>query len=724
MLELGNPGAQSRTGSAAIDNALQQDFIASDKLLMRILLAHWVLAATVMGATYGFYLAGFIGGGLICALAFFAQKTLPGSPYARALMGVGLMLFSALFIQQNLGRIEIHFHIFAALALLIRYKSLVPLGAAVVTVAVHHFVVNYCQSIGLTVFSQPLTIFDYGTGLGIVVLHAAFVIFEAVFLGAIIIALTRQFCQSIERQSNTLDILQILDNVIRTRDTSMRVDQSNAHAHVVNGLLDMVDAQVAVDQAVENAATALLIVDSQQNILRCNATAKMLFHAARDDYAAMGVRYDAEALDGVPVGSLLGDVGRNIDLSALTSTRRAEVCVGLRCYQLVIEPIINDQQVSAGTIIEWADMTEQRSVEAEVEQMVDAARRGDLAQRIDVSNKSGFIATLSEGVNAMVRSAQRIIDDTVASLGAVAQGDLTQRVEGQFEGQFAALQADTNATIDKLTDVVTQIKGNATSLLSTSGELEKTNADLAARAHEQAASIVETAATISSMSESVARTADHATTASQSAVKARAEAEESGKVVGEAVTAMTGISEASKRIVDIIELIDEIAFQTNLLALNAAVEAARAGEQGRGFAVVAAEVRELAKRSARAAGEIKELIVDCNRRVDEGTQYVNRSRDALSQIADSVVGFSGTMEEIAANCQSQAHGIGAVNEAIGTIESAFQENAGDMSRAANASSETGRRARQLSEMTTFFELSSAVGDRPVEDFKVEARRIA
>jgi len=153
-----------------------------------------------------------------------------------------------------------------------------------------------------------------------------------------------------------------------------------------------------------------------------------------------------------------------------------------------------------------------------------------------------------------------------------------------------------------------------------------------------ASCIGNTVATIEDVSESDTRTAEHSTNANAVAADDRLKAERSGEVVGEAVDAMSGIRDASMRITDIIDLIDEIAFQTNLLALNAAVEAARAGETGRGFAVVASEVRELAGRSARAAGEIKALIDDCNQRVEQGTKYVSRSRDAVAEVATAVVG--------------------------------------------------------------------------------------
>ncbi|MFK7885289.1 MAG: methyl-accepting chemotaxis protein [Gammaproteobacteria bacterium] len=700
--------ALGEQNNPVVSNALEDDYRASDLLMLKMLAAHWAIAATLMAMAYGTYLMGLAVGGVIFAVAYSAYKLVPGTIYSRAIMGMCLMLYSALYIQQNLGRIEIHFHIFAALAILIRYKSLVPLLAAVGTVATHHLVANYCQAAGLTIGAQPIVVFDYGTGLGIVVLHAAFVIFEAAFLGTIITTLTKQFCLSVLRHAGTRTVLNTLENVIKTRDTTRRMPEEHRHAHVVNDLLDMIDRNVAVAQAVDKAATALMIVDPKGAIVQVNDAAAALLESAAVSFTTAGVRLDMHAVPGTCILQLLSVGDRNVTANDLSHPSELQFSVAGRTFDVVLNPVFREDQQFMGCVLEWTETTQQLAVEAQVQKIVDAAMHGHLSQRIDLADKSGFIAKLSHSVNDLVEAAQHIIDQTVNTLDGVARGDLTQRVTGSFDGQFGALQAGTNATIEKLASVVTEIKGSAGAMSASSAESERINADLSSRTQTQATSIGETVDTIRNVSESVARTAEHSTNANNAAADARKQAEQSGEVVGEAVEAMAGIRDASLRIVDIIDLIDEIAFQTNLLALNAAVEAARAGETGRGFAVVAAEVRELAGRSARAAGEIKVLISDCNERVELGTKYVSRSRDALTEISTSVVGFSDTMQEIEALCQSQASGITDVNRAIDTIERAFASNVDDCRRATEASATTGERARQLQSMTTFFELDSAI----------------
>ena len=703
---------------------LRQDFVASDTLMLRMLLAHWAIAATLMGVAYGTYVFGLVAGGLVYGVAHAAHRLLPGSPYTRMIMGISLMLYSAIFIQQNLGRIEIHFHVFAALALLIRYKSLLPLLAAVVTIALHHVVVNFCQAAGLNAFGAPVVIFDYGTGLGIVLLHAAFVVFEAAFLGAIVVALTRQFCERVKQANDTLDVLETLEHVIQTQDTSRRIDENSEHAHVVNALLDMINKHTAVAQAADKAVTALVIVDSDQRIVQINTAARELLSNAQRDFARAGIHYDTQDIVGLDINALLGVGPSGLQISTASNATNGRLQVGERTMTVRINPVIDEQEVAHGHVLEWADITTHVAVEAEVQSMVEAAKKGDLGCRLTLDNKHGFIRTLSSNMNDLVAAAQGIIDATVGTLGGVATGDLTRRVNGEFAGQFAALQESTNATIEKLAEVVQQMKINATTMLTASSESERTSRELAQRTDEQSRNVLATVETMRLVSETVTRTSEHSQAASAAADQARRQAERSGEVVGEAVTAMSSIRDASLRIVDIIDLIDEIAFQTNLLALNAAVEAARAGEKGRGFAVVAAEVRDLAGRSAKAAGEIKGLIDDCNRRVEQGTEYVNRSRDALGEVCVSVVGFSGTMREIAALSREQAEGIGEVNVAIRDIHRAFDRNVQDIAAAENAAVEAGQRARTLDQMTTFFTLSQTIEVANLNGARMSTRNVA
>ncbi|MFN3215181.1 MAG: methyl-accepting chemotaxis protein [Acidimicrobiales bacterium] len=290
-------------------------------------------------------------------------------------------------------------------------------------------------------------------------------------------------------------------------------------------------------------------------------------------------------------------------------------------------------------------------------------------------------------------------------MGAVAAGDLTQSIEGQFDGHLATLQDATNASIETLSTMVTQIRSSAVSMSSSASEVALANQDLSRRTESQASSLEETASSMEEMTATVQQNADNSRKASQLAVSAREQAQDGGQVVDRAVEAMLAISESSKKIADIIGVIDEIAFQTNLLALNAAVEAARAGDQGRGFAVVASEVRNLAQRSAGAAKEIKALIQDSLEKVSDGSNLVNQSGSQLEEIVNSVKKVSDIIAEIAAASEEQSAGITQVNQAVAEMDQGTQQNAAMVEEAAAASESMQQLAQLLLELTEQFRVS-------------------
>ena len=291
-------------------------------------------------------------------------------------------------------------------------------------------------------------------------------------------------------------------------------------------------------------------------------------------------------------------------------------------------------------------------------------------------------------------------------LDAMANGDLSKRIEQEYQGSFDKLKRDANATADKLTEVINRINTSATLVASGAEEISQGNADLSQRTEEQASSLEETASSMEEMTSTVRQNADNAKEVNELAEETRTKAQKGGEVVNRAVTSMSAINESSKKIADIISVIDEIAFQTNLLALNAAVEAARAGEQGRGFAVVAGEVRNLAQRSAAAAKEIKELIRDSVGKVEDGTLLVNESGSTLQEIVTAVQRVTAMISDIAQASEEQSSGIEQVNKAIAQMDEMTQQNAALVEEASAAGESMAEQANDMRRLLNFFSLSN------------------
>jgi methyl-accepting chemotaxis protein len=325
--------------------------------------------------------------------------------------------------------------------------------------------------------------------------------------------------------------------------------------------------------------------------------------------------------------------------------------------------------------------------------VVDAANRGDFTPRVDLTGLQGFQKEMGEGLNSLVATTGTSVGDVGDVMLALSEGDLTRRIERDYEGAFGEMKHYINQTVEKLSQVVVEVNGGAEALAGASEEVSATAQSLSQAASEQAASVEETSASVEQMTASISQNTENAKITDGMAGKASSEASEGGEAVKATVVAM-------KQIAQKIGIIDDIAYQTNLLALNAAIEAARAGEHGKGFAVVAAEVRKLAERSQVAAEEIANVA-------SSSVELAVKAGTLLDTIVPNIRKTSDLVQEITAASEEQSSGVSQINVAMTQLSQTTQQNASSSEELAATAEEMSSQAEQLQQTMSFFRVAGA-----------------
>jgi methyl-accepting chemotaxis protein len=450
-----------------------------------------------------------------------------------------------------------------------------------------------------------------------------------------------------------------------------------------------------IKTALDNVTTNIMFADKDGVILYMNKAIVKMFEIAEADIKKDLPIFDTSKLIGMNIDSFHRNPShqRNI-LSALTTTHRSRISIGGRTFDLIANPINDEKNVRHGAVVEWADVTNEVRIQGEIEELISFAVDGDFSKRIDSTGKKGFFLLLSNKMNDLMEVSSQGLNDVVRSLNSISQGDLKSKITSEYKGTFGELKDYVNMTLDKLTDVLTEVRKKSDSLLLNAEEVTSTAQNMSQGASEQAASIEQTSASLEQMGASINQNAENAKQTENIAIKSAKSALEGGEAVGNTVTAM-------KQIADKINIIEDIAYQTNLLALNAAIEAARAGEHGKGFAVVASEVRKLAERSQKSANEISSLATG-------SVQIAEKAGNLIQELVPAINKTSELVQEISSASNEQSAGVNEVNKAMGQLDQVSQQSASASEELAAIAEELRTQADSLIESISFFQLGDSV----------------
>jgi len=459
-----------------------------------------------------------------------------------------------------------------------------------------------------------------------------------------------------------------------------------------------------LSSAVDGMTTNLMMADKDGNIVYANPSVKTMLRRREVQLQTVLPSFRVDTIVGTNFDTFHKNPAHQQNLlgNPANLPYDTQISVAGLTFQLIAIALIDEEGNHVGTAVQWLDLTEEKDAQSQIEKLIGDATSGTLDSRIDTEEYQGFMKDLGENINGLMDAIVAPISDAINVAQALAEGDLTQNMRNDYGGEFLALANAMNGSMDNLSNMVDEIRGASTNVFDSAREIAQGNSELSHRTESQASSLEETASAMEELTSTVQQNAENSTEASKLSNTVMEKATNGGSVVRNAITAMSDINKSSKKIADIISVIDEIAFQTNLLALNAAVEAARAGEQGRGFAVVAAEVRNLAQRSAGAAKEIKGLINDSVEAVGQGTKLVDETGQTFSELVSSIEEVSNMISDIDNAGKEQSAGIGEVSAAVSQMDEMTQQNAALVEEAAASSKSMEEQSQALLEQVAFF----------------------
>ncbi|MCK5820044.1 MAG: PAS domain-containing protein [Psychromonas sp.] len=463
-------------------------------------------------------------------------------------------------------------------------------------------------------------------------------------------------------------------------------------------------AATRIKIALDNASTSVIITDNHRNIIYANPASVKLFKGAEKKLKEVIPSLDPAKLVGSNIEQFYTKPEDHANLLAnLTQEHHAQVDINGCILSMIATPVHNDKGVRIGTVAELEDRTLEVAMEKEIEDVIKAAVKGDFTCRMGLENKNKFFLVLCQNINHLLELSEVSLSDVIGVLSALAKGDLTAEITNDYEGVFGVLKDNSNSTATKLKEMIIQIKTSADTINTAATEIAIGNVDLSQRTERQACSLEVTASSMEEITTTVKQNSENAKRANELASTTSVNALEGGDIVAKVVQNMSDINTSSRQIMDIISVIDSIAFQTNILALNAAVEAARAGEQGRGFAVVATEVRNLAQRSATAAKEVKTLITTSVEKVELGTKLADQAGESISDVVKSIQEVAQLIDEITTASVEQSVGIDQVSSAIHQMDDVTQQNATLVEEASAAASSLQEQVANLAISVAAFE---------------------